>query len=253
MKNPRSFRRNCSGQVLVITSLVVVMLLISTIIYVNETQKNAPIFVPNGSASFSAIKQSAVHTLISALASISNGANPSVLVDDLNRFKVAVENHAYGTISQFDYVVSSSPPYVNGTWIFWGSNGQGAVGAAVNFALNASGASSDYSTSYSVVVASSINVGGTYTQLNESRTSSLTCALFNEEKPALAQTLQIYYQKDNSTGWTLTSPTITDFGNGTYLAWFATLNATLPLLPVSVHCVDTRGISIWVNASLPIR
>jgi hypothetical protein len=246
----RSFRGNNSGQVLVITSLVVVMLLLSTVIYVNETQKNAPVFIADGNASFSAIKQAAVHTLVSALVSISNGANPNTLTADLTRFQAAVENHKYTVISELSYVASSSAPYVEGVWIFWGSNGEGAAGAAVNFALNATGPASNFYTEYALTVTSEISVSGTYTELNTSRPVSLSCAVFNENAPALAQNMQIYYEQDNSTGWALASPSITDYGNGTYAASFTTLNATQSLLPVSVHCVDQRGVSVWANATI---
>src|SRR3989304_7362015 len=86
----RMKRQRCrqnSGQVLVITSLILLLLLFSTALYVAETEKNTPISYAEEDISFVAYRLGTVHSVISALANISNGGSVEVLAEDLNRFE----------------------------------------------------------------------------------------------------------------------------------------------------------------------
>ncbi|NLE03947.1 MAG: hypothetical protein GX638_03960, partial [Crenarchaeota archaeon] len=67
--------RKNRGQVLIVSSLVIILLLISTFVYVIEIQKNTPIDHSEPTNDFAAIKQAAIHTAISALANITKGGN----------------------------------------------------------------------------------------------------------------------------------------------------------------------------------
>ena len=252
----RSFRREKSGQVLVITSLVVVMLLLSTVVYVTETQKNAPVFVADQNAGLAAIRQAAVHTLVSALANVSNGGDPGVLAEDLTRFKAAVEGYSLDAISKLDFTSSNSVPYVDGSWISWGTNGESFSGMSANFALNCSGNSASYYSEFSVTVTSSTIANGTYALLNESTSQvTVTCTLLDEGKPAATGSLLFYYQQETPATWTHAMvPTTFDYGNGTTQTTFYAQNATQTNpLPISVHCVDARGISVWANTTCTQR
>ena len=251
MKNARVEHRKNSGQVLVITSLVVVLLLLSSVVYVTETQKNAPVYHPDANTDLSAIKQAAMHTVMSALVNISNGGAPSVLGEDLSRLKFAVKDNSYLAMSDLEFEALTSAPYVDGVSVSWGTNGEGVSSIFVNFALNSSGFSSSYYSEYFVNVTSSISVAGYYTQLSESlRQVNLTCTVLNEGNPAQIENLAAYYEQDSPVGWVqAVLPVSINYGNGTYLTSFTTENTTQSYLPVSVHCIDARGVSVWANVT----
>ena len=251
MKTAYSNRRKNSGQVLIITSLVVVMLLLSTVIYVTETEKNAPVYNADGNVGLSTIRQAARHTIMSALVNISNGGAPSVLAEDLNRLSSAVGSRSYNAMSDLKVAALNSAPYADGVWVSWGANGEGVSSILVNFALNASGNSGSYYSDYTINVTSSISINGYFTQLNESeRQVNLISTVLNEGKHAQAGNSVFFYEQDSPVGWMqAASPSTIDYGNGTYLTTFTAENTTQSTLPVSVHYQDTRGISVWTNAT----
>lgn len=249
----RLISQNNSGQMLIITSLVVVLMLISTVVYVTDIEKNAPVFVADGNSDLSAVKQVGVNTLISALANISMTENQNVLNDDLNLFKSAVENHCYNSISELQSTPLNSATFSNGIYLDWNNDGNGTSSISVLFALNSTGNTESYYSEYAITVTSSIKVNGTYTSLNDSQAQvTLSCNVLNEGKPALAEKLILYYQQ-NGTNWIPVTPSnINDFDNGTYTVSFLAqnINQSIPL-PVSVNCIDTRAISIWTNTTCP--
>jgi hypothetical protein len=237
---------------LIITSLVVALLLLSTIVYVTDIEKNAPVFVSNGNSGLSAIKQAAAHTLVSALANITNGGDRSVLADDLNRFKSVVENHSYNAISELNFEEVNTAPYSEGVWIFHGSDGEGISSVIVNFALNSTGNSASYYSEYAIKVTSSISINGNYTSIDENQTQVVvTCRVFNEGAPASADNLTVYYKQNETSVWV---PAIlantTDYGNGTYLSFFHLQDITQNRqLLISINCVDNRGVSVWAETT----
>jgi hypothetical protein len=252
MKNAPWNRRGNSGQVLVITSLVVVMLLLSTVIYVRETEENAPVYEAEAGLNFSAIKQALMHTVMSALVNISNGGNTAVLAADLNQFKSVVVGHSYNSIFSMEYDSLNDVSYQNGLWISWGSSGEGISSACVAFMLNSSGPSTNYNSEYALNVTSSITINGYSASLNSSvKQVNVTCTVFNEGQLALARNFEVYYEQDTPLGWMQAeSVGSIDFGNGTYLLSFNAQNVNQNNPPiVSVYCQDTRGISVWANAT----
>jgi hypothetical protein len=121
--------------------------------------------------------------------------------------------------------------------------------------LNSSGTSATYYSEYAINVTSEIDVSGDYTLLTGSQKQvNVTCTLLNEGKPAQAQNFTVYYERDGSLSpeeWIqVTSPSIIDYGNGTYLISFTaeTTNPDDPLL-VSVHSQDLRQILIRANVT----
>jgi hypothetical protein len=252
MGSKKSIRRNNSGQMLIITSLVVVLLLLSTIVYVTDIEKKAPVFIPEGNSGLSEVKQAAAHTLVSALANITNGGNRSVLADDLNRFKSAVESHSYNAISELNFAELNAAPYSEGFWISHYTDGEGISSAMVSFVLNSTGNSASYYSEYSINVTSSISIMGNYTSIDENQSRVMvTCKVFNEGKPASASNLTFYYKQNGTTFLVPAILTNTiDYGNGTYLSFFYAQGITQNgQLLISVNCVDTRGVSVWANAT----
>jgi hypothetical protein len=89
-----------------------------------------------------------------------------------------------------------------------------------------------------------MQLNGTLMQAN------LTVNLLNEGKPALAQNFTFYFENATE-GWVkVDSPSINDFGNGTYAVSFIaeTYQPSDPLL-VSMLCQDQRGIFVGANAT----
>jgi hypothetical protein len=241
--------------VLIIAALIITMLLLSTALYVAETEKKVPTYDSAVNTDFSAYKLGVMHTVVSALANISNGGETGVLVADLNQFQSVVESHSYNAILQMQFVPLSEVPYQDGVWMDWGTEGRGVSSAYVNVFLNSTGTSATSHSEYAVNLTSELDVNGVYTLLTGSlKQVNVTCTLFNEGKPALAQNFTVLYEQDGSLlteEWIqVTSPSVTDYGNGTYAMSFTaeTTNIDDQLL-VSVQCHDLRGILIIANAT----
>jgi subtilase family serine protease len=121
--------------------------------------------------------------------------------------------------------------------------------------LNSSGTSATCYSEYAINVTSELNVNGQYTLLNGSlKQVNLTCNILNEGKPALAQNFTVYYEQDGSLSteeWIqVASPSITDYGNGTYRMSF-TANTTSPADPmlISVYSQDLRHVFVKANVT----
>ncbi|MCW4047045.1 MAG: hypothetical protein NWE99_05740 [Candidatus Bathyarchaeota archaeon] len=255
MQTFQTTRRRNSGQVLIIAALIITMLLLSTALYVAETEKEAPAYDSGTDADFSAVKLGIMHTVLSALANISNGGETGTLVADLNQFQSVVEGHSYTAIIKMQFAPLNAAPYQNGIWIDWSTEGRGVSSAYVNVYLNSTGTSATCRAAYAVNLTSELKVSGFYTVLTGSlKQVNLTCSLFNEGKPALAQNFTVFYEQDGSLlteEWIqVMSPSVTDYGNGTYAMSFTaeTANPDDPML-VSVYCQDLRGILIRANAT----
>ena len=240
---------------LVIASLVITLLLLSTAIYVSEIEKNTKMTEQKVNPAFSTYKLGVTHTVMSALANVSNGGSASVLAADLNKFTSVVGGHSFDAIVQMDCTPLNTAPYQDGFWISWDASGRGISSAYVNLVLNASGTSATYYSEYVVNVTSEIEVNGYYEVLTGStKQVNLTCNVLNEGKPALAQNFTVYYEQDGSLSpeeWVqVTSSTVTDYGNGTYTMSFTaeTTNPADPML-VSVQSHDLRFILIQANVT----
>jgi hypothetical protein len=250
----RPCRRN-SGQVLIIAALVVTLLLLSTALYVSEVEKNATVYEQRVNPDFSEYKLGVTHTVISALANVSNGGSAGVLATNLDQFQAVVEANSFNAMVEMDCTPFNAAPYQDGFWISWGTNGRGISSAYVNLVLNSSGTSASYYSEYAVNVTSEIEVAGYYTVLTGAlKQVNLTCNVLNEGNSALAQNFTVYYEQDGSLSpeeWVqVTSPSITDYGNGTYTMSF-TAETTNPedQMLVSVHSNDLRYILTQANVT----
>jgi hypothetical protein len=253
MKN-RKLKRDNSGQVIVITALMVALVLLSTAIFVIQTEKDVPTSGTDTNNAFWVYQQAVRSTLISALANVTNGGNLSILTADLNKLNSLIISHSYQSILQTNFTLLNEAPYQNGIWISWGTDGQGISSAYVTLYASLTGTSSTSSLEYAINVTSQVSLSGSYLQLSGTLNQvNLTVNVFNEGKPALAQNFTFYYEDAaSSTGnWTqVTSPSIIDFGNGTYAVSFnaQTQQPGDPLL-ASMRCQDQRGIVIDANVT----
>lgn len=247
----RSFKSNNSGQVIIITALLVATLLLSTAIYVIETEKDVPTVATDSNNVFPQYEQSAKSTLISALANITGGGDPTVLTSDLNELNTAITSYSYQAMLQMTYTPLTMDPYQDGVWLSWGADGQGISSAYVSFAFNSSASSASSNLEYDVNVTTQADLSGNYQQLNGTAIQvNLTVNLFNEGEPALAQNFTFYYNTADE-GWlSANSPSITDFGDGTYaVSFIAQTDQPNAPLSASVLCQDQRGITVEANAT----
>ena len=181
----RSLRHDNSGQVIIITALLVASLLLSTAIYVIETEKTVPTAGAGGSNFLPQYEQSSESTLISALANITSGGNPDVLTSDLNDLNSVITSLSYQAIVQMNYTPLNAAPYQNGVWISWGSDGQGISSACVSFVFNFSAASATSNLAFDSNVTTEADVNGNYQQLDSGLTQvNSTVNVLNEGNPA---------------------------------------------------------------------
>jgi hypothetical protein len=246
----RSLRRNNSGQVIVITALLIAVLLLSTAIFVIETEKAVPAAGSGVDNVFPAYEQSIRSTIVSALANVTSGGDAKVLDADLNELNLVLASHSYEAIFKMDYAPLNLIPYQKGLWVSWGANGKGVSSAYVSFVFNSSGFSTNSNKENAVNVTSEVILSGSFLQLNDTlKQANLSVKVQNEGKPALAENFKFYFQ--NATDWIeVDSPSITDFGNGIYGVLFKA-ETGLPSGPllVSMYCQDQRGITVGANVT----
>jgi len=246
----RNLKRNSSGQVIIITALLVASLLLSTAIYVFETEKAVPTANTGEENLFPTYQQGTTNTLISALANVTNGGNANVLTKDLNELNAAITNDSYQAILQMNYTPLNEAPYQNGIWISWGTDGLGISSAYVSFVFDSSSFTTSSNLEYAVNVTTEVILTGDLQLYSNFTQVNLAVNVLNEGKPALAQNFT-FYSENATDGWVkVDSPNITDFGNGTYSVSFTTkMNQPNESLPVSVLCTDQRGITVEANAT----
>lgn len=248
----RSFIHDNSGQVLIITGLLVALIMLSTALYVIEGEKNTPIVVLRDD-DISAYKLNARNAVIASLANVTNGGDVEVLGANLNVLASALTAHSYQAMLKIEATPLTATPYINGVWLFWGDNGQGVSSAYATFSFERKEVTATSRLDYAVNVTSTVMVAGVYTRLEDNFAQvNLTVSLANEGKPAIAQDLAVYYELDGSLvteEWILVaSPEISTIGNGLYTLSFVaqTQGPNDPVL-ASVRCIDQRGITIKAN------
>jgi hypothetical protein len=246
----RSFSRDSSGQVIIVTGLLVSLLLLSTALYVIEVEREVPTVDANQYSDFSTYKQSARSTLISALANATDGGSQNILSADLAELTTAILSNSYQDMLTMDCNTSNSSGYQNGFRISWGDSGQGMSSAYATFAYSSSSPSASSNLEYTVNVTSAVSLSGNYQQIDENtKQVNLSVNVLNEGKSALAQNFTFSYQ--NSTDLVVVdSPCVTSFGNGAYTVSFNAQTAQLnePLV-VSMLCQDQRSIFVGANVT----
>ncbi len=181
---------------------------------------------------------------------MTNGGNANVLAKDLNELNAAIASDSYQAMLQMNYTLLNGSEYQNGIWVSWGADGEGVSSAYVSFVFVSSAPSIASNLEYAVNVTTEATLSGNY-QLNGNSTQvNLTVNVLNEGKPALAQNFTFYFENATDSWVNVVSPSITDFGNGTYSVLFTTETdqSSDPLL-VSMLCQDQRGIVVGANVT----
>lgn len=244
----RSFRRNCSGQVIIVTALLVAVILLTTAMYVIEVQKNIPTVQSDDGLLIDSYQNSVRSTLVSALANFTAGGDRGVLDSDLAQLKATILAHSYGTQLTMTYSLLGSGGYSEGLLVSWGSNGEGISSAYATVVCGSSSSNGGSDVTYVVNATDRIQVSGNYIQANDTqKLVSLTVHLYNEDGGQLADSFLVSYM--NASSWVLAqSPSIASNGDGTYtMAFYAQTGQIGETLDISITCIDTRGISVGAS------
>jgi hypothetical protein len=250
MKGKSVNSRN-SGQALIITSLIIAMLLLSTVYYVFEIKRSATKNQTTINSTIIATKLGAVNTVISALANFSSGGDREVLTANLNKLSSTLRNHSYDSKCDLQFAPLNISPYEDGMWISWGYNGSGVSSAFVTFLINFSGPSATCNSEYETNITTTLTLEGVYTSNGTEKSVNLTCRMYNEKEPALANDITVFYQNEPDGSWTIVDPSnnlnMIDYGNGTY---FMSFDAHVQnILQVSASAHDLRDICVAANAT----
>jgi hypothetical protein len=199
----------------------------------------------------SAIRLGSKHTVVGSLSNITNGGPSASLLVNL-----AVWKNLTSTLYQHGTpILSFSPqnttPYLNGVHLSWDTPGSGVSSAYINFNLSLSDQDANLQTQYALNITTSVIQDGKYRTLQgDEKQVNVTCYIYNEAHPALAENITIYYdymgtwlRADNQTTYTHL-----DYGNGTYSISF---EATIPGSSVNVQAFidDLRGIHVRTNST----
>ncbi len=227
----RNLRRNNSGQVLIVSALLLALVLLSTAFYVIQSEKTAPT-AQTCQNDFAAYQQAAKNTLISALSNVTNGGDSSVLASDLERFTLAIAAQSYQSMVQLQSQPLTTAPYQDGLHISWGDNGYGISSVCTDFSIGTITNTKTLSTQYSLNITTEIAYNGECWLLEgKHKEVNLTVNVYNEGQPALAENFTFLYDFDgilSTSDWTAVNATntlINNLGNGTYLVSL-TLNLT---------------------------
>jgi hypothetical protein len=248
--------RKNSGQTLIITALAISLLILSVAYGVSEAGRrsemrsaatlNMPVF---------ATKLGLKNTVTSALVNVSNGGENGILTENLNEYAAVVGNQSHFGKYTVLFTALNASPYQSGMWISWGSDGTGVSSAYANFTLVFTETDSELQLEHAINITTSLNVDGSYTKLGGNfKQVNVTFRVFNEGEAALAKNITLYYDFDGNLGtsdWTAAnSPTVTDYGNGTYtLSFTAETQTSNDALIVSAQAYDLREIFVMANAS----
>ena len=243
--------RRHSGQALILAALTIAVLMISTNIYLYrlskiEVETDHDIlcdYILN-------IRLGSRRVVEASLANVTWGGSTQVLADNLERWSSFLEEEYRLGSCLLTATPRSTAPYSSGLWISWGSDGTGISSAYSIFDLKLTGKGAGVNLTQAVEVTTMLLVSGSFTRITGNiKAVSVTCRLFNEGTPALAQNITLLYLKLGA--WT--DPTVlpdysyTDYGNGTYLFSF-TDEIPGDHVTVSAQCYDRRTIYVQAEA-----
>jgi hypothetical protein len=251
-KGKRKHKKNSSGQLLIVASLAIAILISSTTIYVYELSMEKTAKQDQLIAEFIlAIKQSSINAVMSSLANASKGGEKSFLDANLNCLSQAYRSLNQHGICSLSFTVLNDSNYADGIWLSWSdTSGFGVSSAYANFSLAVYGLTANITANYAVNITTAVKLEGYYTINESEKFVSLSCQVSNEGKPALAKNITLYYE--NLGVWmpvnSSNNLSITDYGNGTYAISFTVITISDPA-PVSAHVTDLRDIFIQANTT----
>jgi len=198
-----------------------------------------------------AVKLGSNNIISGSLANITERGVSSVLSENLERWASFVDSfYLFGT-PILNFTLKNTAPYVNGTYLFWGTEGLGISSAYSDFNFSLADGQVNVQLAYSINVTTSIVVESVYRTLSGNlRQVNVTCSLLNQGKPALAETVTVLYE--SSGFWNRADQqsnyAFADYGNGIY---FISFEADIPEINVNVSAqvYDSRGVYVQANAT----
>jgi len=248
--------RKNSGQSLIVTALAVSLLIIAIVYSVFEanTQNQARDTITLNSH-ISGVKLGLQNTVTSALVNVSNGGTNQTLTTNLEKYITFLGNQSFFGKCVTLFNVQNTSPYQSGIKLFWGSDGTGVSSAYANSSLYFIKTDAELQLEMETNITTTLNIEGTFITLGGlNKQVNVTCRLFNENESALAKNITVYYEYDgelSDQNWIAAdSPTIVDFGNGTYTISFVASTQTIddPVL-VSAQVYDTRSVFVLANVT----
>lgn len=242
-------KRSNQGQVLIVAALVIVVMLISTAIYIAEIQKSQLKTQPETGFNLQFYKQGIQHAMQSALANISRGGEVSILQTNIDSFNTFMSETSYDSLFASQVTLLTAGGYHDGVWRIQNQTGTAILSAYASFNLTSSGTKEQTRSVFDLNVSSMVKASGVYSQNGSSIQVQLTCRVFNEGQPALAKNFSVSVEKDgllNFETWvSIENPVINDHGDGTYVISFEAV-VEEPENPVLIwlSCQDQRGITL---------
>jgi hypothetical protein len=248
----KAFRKNESGQILIICVLVVSLVILSTQLHIYDVAQSlhGVSQLQTNSFLFSIIRNSR-NVVVSSLVNVSSGGNSSVLLANLNTWASFLRHMPQSGTPHLTFEVAATP-YVNGTQLVWGNNGFGVTSAYCDFDVSFQDQYANTNMTFPVNVTTSTqlfaycqSLGGNLKQVD------VTGRVFNEDTPALAQNMAVLFQ--NATGHWLPGADqpgyrFVDSGTGVYTARFE-VDTPQPTVSVSLQVTDLRSIYVQANAT----
>ena len=245
-------KRNLSGQVLLVSVLIIALLLLSTVLYVYDLGKAIDEGRQNSSSDFIlAVKLGSKHVLVGSLANVSQGGVNQTLGINLEKWSSFVGRQYQFGKPILNFTLREATPYSSGIWISWGTDGLGVSGAHANFTLKLLDREVNVNLKYATNITTTLSIQGTYKKIQGNTTQvNVTCSTLNEGEPALAKNITPYYRDLDD--WLVPDPqnnyAIMDYGNGTYFMSFVA-DISSSTVDVSVHVSDQREINVQANVT----
>jgi hypothetical protein len=250
-----SNRKN-SGQSLIIAALAVSLLIVAIVYSVFEANtQNQARDATTLNSHVSAVKLGLKNTVTSALVNVSNGGTNQTLTTNLDTYTSFLGNQSFFGKCVIMFSVLDSSVYQSGIRLSWTSDGTGISSACSNSTLHFVQADAELQLETETNITTRLNIDGTYVTLGGTdKQVDVTCKVFNENEPALAEKIALYYEHDgdpSDQNWiSADSPTVVDYGNGTYGISFTavTQRRNDPVL-VSAQVHDARGVFVLANVT----
>jgi hypothetical protein len=239
-----------SGQLLIVAALAIAILISSTTAYVYELSKESgnPQNQSIGDLAL-ALKQSTRNAIISSLANASNGEEEDILTTNLGILAQVFRSLHQLDMCSLAFTPFGDAPYDSGTWLSWNTTGADVSSACANFVLDIRDGSDRAMISYAVNITTSLTMDGVYQLQDSEKHVNLTCRIYNEGLPALAESLNVFYLASGN--WTevdASGLSEADHGNGTYVLTFPVPQEATQ---ISIHMRDLRNILVQSKYDIP--
>jgi hypothetical protein len=236
------------GQILLIVALLVVLILISSEMYIVEIGKGSGDEQMVSLEDYGmAIELGSEHVVLGSLANITMGGVNDFLALNLGRWSSFVANQEDTGHSALIYTAANEP-YAEGVWVFWGTEGFGVSSACVDFNYTITKGDTVWNRSFTINQTAAVTVESSYQTVNE--TTKQTTATIQVTRNGAPEAAQVSLQFDQNGTWLLPTDannyTLVDYGNGTYAASF--LTAASDASSILVEVITSDGVRVQASA-----